>query len=326
MITQHSSALTGVAAVNDLIEKYGLTPGADGLEFLSPSELDAWAGDGVRVPPRLEAYLNDVRLLRHVPLAYLVPDPDLLPPESIRFFHVNQTWVDRVIDGMFSTTSIGTVDFHYSLTLLQRVRALIDPAPEGMTGMLVRSELVRRWPRMQVAAFATAAAKVDAPSGLEVLRAEPVSRDVFIALFAGQPKRVHLREPFDGVRYGVEVRDGGVEGFPYVVDRREATGELYDNPVGDANQDVPVTARNAARRTIDVLALRDQLWEGLSDSRGVALHLEQRPFVQVFLQSVAEGEGSKVAPPDQRVPLRNGRLFELTFAHQALFHAAGLDD
>ena len=47
---------------------------------------------------------------------------------------MNQTWIDRVIDGVFSNTNVGTVDFHYSLTTLQLIRAAVDPAPGGMTG------------------------------------------------------------------------------------------------------------------------------------------------------------------------------------------------
>ena len=53
--------------------------------------------------------------------------------------------------------------------------------------------------------------------------------------------------------------------------------------------------------------------------RGVALHLEQRPFVQIFLDSVPESEGSVPAPVNMQVALQNGKLFTLNFATQALF-------
>ena len=150
---QLASTATGVQAVLDLVKAYDVQPSQDGLEFASPDDLSKWKIEGVGMPERLAAFLLDIRLLRRIPLSYLVPDPDLLPPESIRFFHVNQTWVDRVIDGVFSNTNIGTVDFHYNLTTLQLIRASIDPAPGGMTGLLIRSELTRRWPKMVVKAF-----------------------------------------------------------------------------------------------------------------------------------------------------------------------------
>ena len=309
---QLASTATGVQAVLDLVKAYDVQPSQDGLEFASPDDLSKWKIEGVGMPERLAAFLLDIRLLRRIPLSYLVPDPDLLPPESIRFFHVNQTWVDRVIDGVFSNTNIGTVDFHYNLTTLQLIRASIDPAPGGMTGLLIRSELTRRWPKMVVKAFSSVPADIDAPSSITVLRAEAISRDIFIALFAGQPKCVHVREPFEGVRFGVETTENG----GWEVDQRTKNGDVLD-------ADQPVASRNGALRTIDVNALRASLAgrdPALGDPRGVALHLEQRPFVQIFLDSVSEGEGSKAPPPNHLVPLRHGKLFTLQFATQALFH------
>ena len=312
---KHASTATGVQAVLDLVNVYTVQSSPDGLEFASPGDFDKWKIEGVKMPERLRAFLDDLRLLRRIPISYLVPDPNLLPPESIRFFHVNQTWVDRVIDGVFSNTNVGTVDFHYSLTTLQLIRAAVDPAPGGMTGILIRSELTRRWPKMIVRAFASTEAGVDDESTIPVLRAEAMSRDIFIALFAGQPKRIHIREPFEGVRFGVEEKDDEDDNpnGEYVVDQRDPDGTVLDD-------EEPITLRSPTRRTLDVLALRDELVaRGMDNPRGVALHLEQRPFVQIFLDSVPEPDGSVPAPPDRQVALHNGKLFTLEFATQALF-------
>ena len=309
---QLASTATGIKAVVDLVQAYDIQPSQDGLEFVSPDDLSKWNIESVSMPERLHTFLTDIRLLRRIPISYLVPDPDLLPPESIRFFHVNQTWVDRVIDGVFSNTNIGTVDFHYNLTTLQLLRASIDPDPGGRTGLLIRSELTRRWPKMIVKAFTGVPADVDAPSTVKVLRSEAMSRDIFIALFAGQPKCVHIREPFEGVRFGVETSDTG----SWEVDQRTKNGVVL-------NADQPIAPRNAGLRTLDISGLRASLFArdaALGNARGVVLHLEQRPFVQVFLDSVSEIEGSKEPPADNRVLLRNGKLFTLQFATQALFH------
>jgi hypothetical protein len=162
---------------------------------------------------------------------------------------------------------------------------------------------------MIVRAFSSAVAGVDDESTIPVLRAEAISRDVFIALFAGQPKRIHIREPFEGVRFGVESKPNG----GYEVDQRTVNGDVL-------NGDETITLRSQTLRTIDVLALRNQLnLRGMGDPRGVALHLEQRPFVQIFLDSVPEPAGSVLPPQNLQVPLRNGKLFTLQFATQALF-------
>lgn len=302
--TQHLSSATGVDAVVAAAGQYALTETVDGLEFASPDTIGDWFSDGFVLPARLAEFLADIRLLRRIPLSYLVPDADLLPPESIRFFHVNQTWVDRVIDGVVSNTNVGTVDFQRSLSVLQAIREATDAVPGQMTGMLIRSELVRRWPKMVVRAHSTEGASVDDDSDVEVVRAEPISRDVFIALFAGEPASVHLREPFDGVRYGVEL-----EGNNHVVDGRNADG----TPSGVS---VPVQFHLPERRTLNIGALQSTVGGG---PRGVALHLEQRPYVQVFAQSTVETEGSKPAPA--ALLLRNGRQIAMTFAHHALFQS-----
>jgi hypothetical protein len=307
---QLASTATGVQAVLDLVNVYSIQPSQDGLEFASPGDLSKWAIEGVKMPARLRGFLDDLRVLRRIPISYLVPDPDLLPPESIRFFHVNQTWVDRIIDGVFSNTNVGTVDFHYSLTTLQLIRAAIDPTPGGMTGILIRSELTRRWPKMIIRAFASTVAGVDDESTIPVLRAEAISRDLFIALFAGQPKRIHIREPFEGVRFGVEAKEGG----GYEVDQRTADGNVLTT-------DEPITLRSQSLRTLDVIALRNQLsTRSMGDARGVALHLEQRPFVQVFDDTVLEPAGSVAPPLNLQVQLHNStKTFTLQFATQALF-------
>jgi hypothetical protein len=303
-----ASTKTGVSAVMDVVNVYDIQPSQDGLEFASPGDFSKWQIDGIKMPQRLRSFLDDLRVLRRIPISYLVPDSALLPPESIRFFHVNQTWIDRVVDGVFSNTNVGTVDFHYSLTTLQLVRKVVDPAPGGMTGILIRSELVRRWPRMIADAYSNAAAGIDDPPTINRLRGEAISRDIYIALFAGQPKRIHIREPFEGVRFGVETNDAG----DYVVDKRDKFGQVQ-------NAEVLVPWRNQARRTINVLGLQGGLDPEMQNPRGVGLSLEQRPFVQVFLDSVPESRGSVAPPPNLQVPLRNGKLFTLKFAQQALF-------
>lgn len=319
MLDKHLSTATGVEAVGSAMSAYAVAVTADGLEFASP-DLAAWNADKITIPARLAEFLTDIRLLRRVPLSYLVPDPDLLPPESIRFFHVNQTWVDRVIDGVISNTTVGTVDFHYTLSVLAAVRSSVDPAPNGMTGMLIRSELVRRWPAMVVQAYSDPNAPIDAESTVQVLRAEPVSRDIFIALFAGQPARVHLREPFDGVRYGVEPPDpsdtGDTAQEPYVVDHRDEHGTVLDDEIR-IRLHQPLN-----RRRLNIENLRTKLSAlpgDLANPRGIALHLEQRPYVQVFRTDVAEAAGSKPAPPGP-IQLSTGHVFTLALMEHALFH------
>jgi hypothetical protein len=297
-------AKTGVAAVSAWMNQFKLEA-ADGLTFLPPGGPDP-AFDKLAIPPRLYSWLLDLRLLRNLPLSYLVPDPDLLPPESIRFFHVDYTWIDRVIDGVFAAANTGTVDSTFQYWLISRVRSELDaalkeiaeewleaakkdapdpalfdfaagatwvPGTNPITGLLIRSELTRRWPDMIVEAYSD----LNGKKYIAPLRREPISKDVFIALFAGQPLRVDVREPNVGVRFGVER-----EGAKLVVDKRGTNGE---NPGGKHNVVI------SAKRVLDLSGLKQSIG-GNAGARMIALHLEQRAYVQMFRSNVAEDKGS----------------------------------
>ena len=53
-------------------------------------------------------WLTRLRLLEAVPFQYLVPAEEMLPTETIRFFHIDRNWVDALIDGAMSVTLTST--------------------------------------------------------------------------------------------------------------------------------------------------------------------------------------------------------------------------
>ena len=48
-------------------------------------------------------WLTRLRLMEGVPFSYIVPSSEMLPNESIRFFHVDRNWLDALVDGALST-------------------------------------------------------------------------------------------------------------------------------------------------------------------------------------------------------------------------------
>jgi hypothetical protein len=316
---------SGVAAVAQYHSIFDIQSSTDGVTFASPDK-NAYFSD-VSMPDTLRTWLMDIRLLRHIPIAYFVPDAALLPPESIRFFHIDPTWMDRVVDGVFAAANTGTVDSVFSASMLAMTRDAIDGdlftaadnlipgngwnASDGMTGMLIRSELVRRWPDMIIRAYKKAldddgSKATDPAPDVPILRAETISKDLYIAIFAGTPGMVHVREPNVGVRFGIEENPPG--STKWQVDNRASDGSPKPG-------EQIVKARNAANRTIDVAALAAAVG---NQSRMVALHLEQLPYVQEFMSSVDEPAGSVPfsnfinADGSLKVfGLRNGRVLNL---------------
>lgn len=54
------------------------------------------------MPENLRSWLSDLVRLRGVPFHYLVPDAEMLPVESIRFFRVDENWLKCLVDGALS--------------------------------------------------------------------------------------------------------------------------------------------------------------------------------------------------------------------------------
>jgi hypothetical protein len=169
------------------------------------------------------SWLTRLHLLHGVPFAYLVPDIRMLPAESIRFFQVDNAWIEALIDGAFSVGATrGTTQAGAALrkaaapavrARLRSVRAALaegaqasaqtrtqtSAAPEAITGFLLRSAVVSGWPGMEVHCYADTEARQPRP----LLRLERVSPSVLLCLIAGVLRRVDLREPPEGMHFGV---------------------------------------------------------------------------------------------------------------------------
>ena len=84
------------------------------------------------LPPYAVAFLAHLRLLIGVPFDYLVPDPRMLPDESIRFFHLDRSWTDRLVDGVFAVGKIGTREQAHHQAAATDIEAQLDEAEPGV--------------------------------------------------------------------------------------------------------------------------------------------------------------------------------------------------
>src|ERR1700728_2204022 len=149
--------------------------------FRRPLQLDTTEPES-EMPPYMELFLSHLRLLVGVPFDYLVPDERLLPDESIRFFYIDRSWTDRLVDGAIAVGKIGTREqahhqghapaVNQQIDLTERIVRTIQrglhsftdakssndqkatPA-DTITGFLLRSSAVSGWPHMDVRAYRT---------------------------------------------------------------------------------------------------------------------------------------------------------------------------
>lgn len=236
------------------------------------------------MPPYMESFLAHLRMLVGVPFEYLIAHPDLLPDESIRFFYLDRSWADRLVDGANAVGQIGSREqAHYhahapnvsqELDITERmVRALqrgtdFDTAigqargggPAGVvTGLVLRSAAVSGWPHMDVRAYSVdiqepldTSAPASIAAQLKPLRIERLSPAVLIALFDGVPNLVILDEPYHGIQFGVRA-----DGANLTVPLRDPTGtSLVENHRAVT---VPVPTRLNNERVVRIAALRDAL-------------------------------------------------------------------
>lgn len=174
-------------------------------------------------------WLARLHALHGVPFGYLVPDPRMLPPESIRFFAVDTAWVAALLDGAFAiaqTRATASADQALRVALAPHVRSRLvsmrrrlvgdtgdhggpeqtAAGPRPLSGFFLRSAVVAGWPGMEVHGFADVAGLQPLP----VIRFEQVAPALLMCLFEGALARVDLNEPPEGIHFGVD--PGGAPG------------------------------------------------------------------------------------------------------------------
>lgn len=286
--------------------------------------------DGDHVTPgEIRRFLARLRLLHGVPFSYLVPDAELLPLESIRFFYIDRAWTDALVQGALSVSTISTADRvqleavynHISDEVDETERTIRTPKGEErlqgaggtITGFLMRSRLVSGWPNLHVRAYSrdviaddalTTAAESD-PNRMKLLRMERLAPAVLLVLFDGVPAVVHMEEPRQGIQFGVRLDPDDPPA------QRRAKVKVRDNLTGDpvppketfttANS-VDVPFRRAAPGVINITELRKRLAAKAPNSGGTlepneyALQMLRFPYRQVF------------GDPDN---IEGGKFFEL---------------
>ena len=188
------------------------------------------------IPPNLIEWLAQFKNLQGVPFQYLVPDERLLPPESIKFFQLDATWLEALLDGALSIGRQYTGAGQVSPALIAEQAHRINlgeltsasqsnirrlqfkgAAPDmtsttaGITGFLLRSKVVSGWPGLEVAGYAQGASPYDNEQGLitvdqiqalDILRLENLSATVLIGLFNGPVYELVLHQPPEAIHFG----------------------------------------------------------------------------------------------------------------------------
>jgi hypothetical protein len=148
------------------------------------------------LPGALTDWLAGLALLQGVPFHYLVPDARMLPPESIRFFNVDQKWLSALLDGAWSLGREKVSKWAFD-TAFQPWRDAKVARPQS--GLLIQSRLISGyWPGILISR----------DDGAKIVREERLGPTTLLLLFdlpfPTSQKGVNLtiQEPPEGIHFG----------------------------------------------------------------------------------------------------------------------------
>ncbi|WP_406275209.1 hypothetical protein OH799_02695 [Nocardia sp. NBC_00881] len=185
----------------------------------------------IRGAPTVPVWLDELESLRRVPFSYLVPHPELLPPESLRLFRVDEAWIEALIAGAIDVGIHTSLDERLHNEFRAGIAGVRNPA-RPKAGLLIRSALIEQLPEFDMVINA---------GGLEIneLRHEHVAPDTLLCLFDLMPDEIIMREPGQGIHFGLDhgevitLRDlTPGDGLGHSLERNfPATGSVIDSHV-----------------------------------------------------------------------------------------------
>lgn len=271
-------------------------------------------------PADLRRWLVRLRLLEGVPFANMIADTELLPEESIRWFHVDRDWTDALVQGALSVGTVNSDDRTQLTAAYPAIRSELDDEERNVrrspaelrlgggagpvSGFILRSKAVAGWPGLHVRAYDDEPLESDDdpvgendPRRIRLLRLERLAPAVLLCLFDGVPKVVHIEEPRQGVQFGFDASGsaGNLEATLPVrkVDDFSATGTTIDVPF-----------RSGASGVVDIQALEADIKSAVPesgignslDSAEYALQLVRFPFRQVWGDATRPSSDSVFTP------------------------------
>lgn len=284
---------------------------AQNSQWMKSLTADGSTPDGQAFNDALEARLLGLALLDGVPLHYLVPDPEMVPPESIRFFFLDPNWIECLLAGALAAATIGSMDDQVAASLMRRVRGDVTfkRLLEGVTtGFLLRSSLVHRYPGMGIRALR--GVEDDAPVA-PLLRRRQIGDSILLALFGGTAMRVELLEPSEGTHFAVQGAGGPwtqdvvpIEGKVLATGKVSLGGiNVPVRPDGMLNLEGLQAAILAKHKAPERGSTKDgpvPIKDDAVEARHIAATLQNRPCRRIFRADVPETFQVEIRPPTVR--------------------------
>ena len=170
----------------------------------------------LELPQTVTTWFADLALLHGVPFSYMVPDERMLPLESIRFFCLDQRWIECLLDGAFSVGRAMLMEHQRDQNhATGKAKSIVRNPHEMVTGLLLRSGVVTGWPGLLVDWYNGGNNETNLP-----LRMERLSKNVLLCLFAGEVTAVNIHQKPETLHFGFDRPDPD-SGSDYSKDHRD---------------------------------------------------------------------------------------------------------
>lgn len=167
-------------------------------------------------------FFNKLSLLHKVPFNYLVNNEQMLPAESIRFFQIDNSWINCLIDGAYSIGRVSEAQYTEDCTAFNELGLSSQPL---MTGFILRSQLVSGWKDLLCDGYSVLLDDSQAPSDsdiLNIVRMERLSENILLCIFEGQLQTLDLHVKRESVHCGV----ASLTNSGYTITLRNHYGQL----------------------------------------------------------------------------------------------------
>ncbi len=138
------------------------------------------------LPATVTAWFDQFAKLEGIPFNYLAPDEQMLPQESIAFFFMDWLWLECFRDGALSIGRLSKPDCEWDSA---HAAGLLPKLSRGITGFLLRSEVVAGWPGLLVEGYTNETDQ----KALRLLRMDRLSKNILLCLFEGEVKVVDFQ-------------------------------------------------------------------------------------------------------------------------------------
>ncbi len=224
-------------------------------------ETDTTENDELEI--KIRHWFRELAMLKQVPFNYLIPDEEILPQESMRFFKLDNHWMECLLLGAFSIG--GTIRRSANHPVISLFHELTGGLlKQARSGFMVRSQLVSDYPDLLVDAYGKKANNRQSivrnaaiqNSKLEVVRVERISSEVLFYLVEGEVSMAELYLKPEGLRFGLDEEEA-----------EDGCGMKYEKDLDTVKEPISLGQILSKRRVIHIKKLAELIRKALGKPR-----------------------------------------------------------